>query len=257
MKVTFLGSGTSLGVPVVGCDCEVCHSEDPRDRRSRSSVALHLGDRRVLIDTTPDLRAQALACNLNRVDAVLYTHTHADHIFGLDDLRIYSLRQGEAIPLYGPAATLEKLRRTFWYAFEDAPTGGTKPQVSLIEVDKQIELFGATFQTVPVWHHQDLIVGYRVGAFAYLTDVSRIPDESRPLLEDLDVLVLNALRRRPHPSHLHLSAAVEEAQRIGARRTFFTHISDDLHHATTEADLPSEVRLAYDGLTLEIDSRKG
>ncbi|MEE9219017.1 MAG: MBL fold metallo-hydrolase [Acidobacteriota bacterium] len=252
MKVTFLGTGTSLGVPVAGCRCKVCSSDDPRDQRSRSSVLLEFGRRQVLIDTSPELRSQALACGLSHVDAVLYTHTHADHIFGFDDLRIFSLRQGQAIPLYGTPDTIEKLRRTFWYAFEDALTGGTKPQVCLQSIDQCFELWDRVFETIPVYHDQARIVGYRTGSFAYLTDVSRIPEASRRRLRGLDVLVLNALRRQPHPSHLHLAAALEEARRIGAQRTYLTHISDDLEHASTEEELPPSVQLAYDGLTLEV-----
>ncbi len=253
MKVTFLGTGTSLGVPVVGCTCATCTSSDPRNRRTRTSVALALGDRRALIDTSPDLRQQALACGLNRIDAVLYTHAHADHVLGLDDLRIYSLRQKEPIPLYGSGATLASLRRTFWYAFDEAPSVATRPQVRLVEVDGSFDLWGRKFDMIPVWHERARIHGFRLGVFAYLTDASSIPDESRPLLRGLDVLVLNALRRRPHPAHFTLEEALAEAERLGARRTFLTHLSDDLEHASTEAALPPAVRLAYDGLTLDVD----
>jgi phosphoribosyl 1,2-cyclic phosphate phosphodiesterase len=250
--VTFLGTGTSLGVPVAGCDCPTCTSSDPRNRRTRTSVLISLGERRVLIDTAPDLRAQALACGLTRVDAVLYTHSHADHVLGLDDLRIYSLRQKQQIPLYGSPATLEALKRTFWYAFDETPSVATRPQVRLVPVEDRFELWGERIDPIPVLHERATIHGYRLGSFAYLTDVSRIPDESRALLRDLDVLVLNALRRRPHPAHFTLEQAVEEAGRLGARRTFLTHLSDDLEHAAIEASLPPAVRLAYDGLSVDV-----
>jgi len=253
MIVTFLGTGTSLGVPVVGCACATCTSPDPRNRRTRTSVLLSLGERRILIDTSPDLRAQALARGVMRVDAVLYTHAHADHMLGLDDLRIYGFRQGEQIPLYGSAQTIAALKRTFWYAFDPAPTVSTRPQVRLLEVKDRFEVLGQTVEMIPVLHEQVVIHGFRVGAFAYVTDASRIPDESRARLQGLDVLVLNALRRRPHPSHFTLEQAVAEAKKLGARRTYLTHLSDELEHTATEAALPESVRLAYDGLTLEIN----
>lgn len=252
MRVTLLGTGTSLGVPVVGCSCATCRSPDPRNRRTRTSALVELGERRVLIDTSPDLRAQALACGVTRVDAVLYTHAHADHVLGLDDLRIYSLRQHQPIPLYGSAKTLESLRRTFWYAFDEAPSVATRPQVRLVEVEGRFDLWGQRVEMIPVRHDRAVIHGFRLGSFAYVTDASRIPEESRRLLEGLDVLVLNALRRRPHPAHFTLEEAVAEARRLGARRTFLTHLSDDLEHASTEASLPPSVRLAHDTLALEV-----
>jgi phosphoribosyl 1,2-cyclic phosphate phosphodiesterase len=250
--VTFLGTGTSLGVPVVGCHCSTCTSPDPRNHRTRTSVALSLGGRSVLIDTSPDLRAQALACGIDRVDAVLYTHAHADHVLGLDDLRIYGFRQGEQIPLYGSRDTLDALQRTFWYAFDPNPTVATRPQVRVVPVEGRFELWGRAVEMIPVYHEKALIHGFRLGAFAYLTDASRIPEESVRRLEGLDVLVLNALRRRPHPAHFTLDQAVEQARRLGARLTYLTHLSDDIEHASIEASLPASVRLAYDGLSFEV-----
>jgi phosphoribosyl 1,2-cyclic phosphate phosphodiesterase len=251
--VTLLGTGTSLGVPVVGCSCPTCTSTDPRNRRTRTSAALSLGGRRVLIDTSPDLRSQALACGIDRVDAVLYTHAHADHVLGLDDLRIYGFRQGEPIPLYGSRATLEAVQRTFWYAFDPNPSVATRPQVRVVPVEGTFDLWGRAVEMIPVYHESALIHGFRLGPFAYLTDASRIPDESARRLGGLDVLVLNALRRRPHPAHFTLDQAVQEARRIGARRTYLTHLSDDIEHATVEAALPASVRLAYDGLTFDVE----
>src|SRR6185503_19183684 len=207
MRVTFLGTGTSTGVPVLTCSCEVCRSQDPRDRRLRPSVLLEWDGASVLIDTSTDLRQQALALPLRRVDAVLYTHHHADHILGLDELRLYNWRQKAAVPVYGTPETLAALRRTFWYVFEDVQVGGGKPAVEPHAVDGPFTLWGRRIVPVPVLHGTLPILGFRVEGFAYLTDVSAIPESSYALLTGLDVLVLNALRPRPHPTHLHLEAA--------------------------------------------------
>ena len=198
--MTFLGSGTSSGVPVVTCRCAVCRSTDPRDRRLRPSVLLEWEGASVLIDTSTDLREQALRVRLTRIDAVLYTHAHADHILGLDELRMYNWRQQSAIRAYGAPDTLRALARTFWYAFEPPPPGGSKPSLDLTPVDGPFELLGRTVIPIPVVHGTETIFGYRIGSFAYLTDASQVPDTSRPLLERLDVLVLGALRPRPTPA---------------------------------------------------------
>jgi phosphoribosyl 1,2-cyclic phosphate phosphodiesterase len=252
MKVTFLGTGTSTGVPVPTCTCAVCRSDDPRDRRLRPSVLLEWDGASVLVDTSTDLRRQALDAGLMHLDAVLYTHAHADHVFGLDELRMYNWRRGGAMPVYGSAVTLDAIRRTFWYVFEDVEAGGGKPILDVHEIDGPFTLHGKTIVPVPVRHGSLAVTGYRVGRFAYLTDVSAIPATSYPLLEDLDVLVLSALRVRPHPTHMHLARALEEAARIGARRTLFTHIAHDMGHAATAAGLPDDCELAYDGLALEV-----
>lgn len=252
LRVTFLGTGTSTGVPVPTCPCDVCTSEDPRDARLRPSVRLQWDDASVLIDTSTDLRQQALRHDIDRIDAVLYTHAHADHVLGLDELRLYNWRQKSPIPAYGSERTLAAVKRTFWYVFDDDPPESTRPALELNAVDGPFTLFGRKVQPVPVDHGKLPIDGWRVGPFAYLTDVSRIPDSSYALLEGLEVLVLSALRARPHPTHLTVEAAVAEAQRIGARRTLFTHLSHELGHAATHAGLPDGVELAYDGLTLDL-----
>ena len=252
VRVTFLGTGTSTGVPVPTCACAVCRSEDPRDRRLRPSVLLEWPGASVLVDTAADLRQQALRFGIARVDAVLYTHGHADHILGLDDLRLYNWRQGGPVPVYGSPATLEALSQTFWYVFEREPTASTRPEVELHPVTAPFALFGREVLPVPVLHGELSILGYRLGRFAYLTDVSAIPEPSYALLEGLDVLVLNALRARPHPTHLNLDGAVACARRIGARRTFFTHCSHEVHHARESALLPAGIELAYDGLCLDL-----
>lgn len=257
MRVTFLGTGTSTGVPVLTCSCSVCTSSDPRDRRLRPSVWMEWTGGSVLLDTASDLRQQALRHGIARVDAVLYTHAHADHVLGLDELRLYNWRQGGAVPVFGSLGTLEALRRTFWYVFEEVPVGGTKPLVDCRSVVGPFELLGRRIVPVPVLHGTQEILGYRIDRFAYLTDVSRIPEPSYALLEGLDVLVLNALRVRPHPTHLHLASALREAARIGAARTFLTHLGHEMSHDTISATLPDRVALAYDGLSLEVDEADG
>jgi phosphoribosyl 1,2-cyclic phosphate phosphodiesterase len=253
MRVTFLGSGTSTGVPLIGCGCEVCRSEDPRDRRLRPSIRVEWPGASVLLDTSTDLRAQALAHGIARVDAVLYTHAHADHVLGLDELRTFNWRQRAAVPVYGSPETLGDLSRTFWYVFEDVQVGGGKPAVLRRPVSAPFELLGRRVIPVPVMHGQLPILGYRIGGLAYLTDASLIPQSSYPLLRGLDVLVLAAPRERPHPTHMHLARAIEEARAIDARRTLLTHVSHDLPHARVSARLPAGVELAYDGLVLELD----
>ncbi|MDX1388806.1 MAG: MBL fold metallo-hydrolase [Acidobacteriota bacterium] len=253
MKVTFLGTGTSVGVPAVTCDCDVCTSDDPRDNRLRPSVLIEWDGASVLIDTSTDLRAQALRHPIQRIDAVLYTHHHADHILGIDDLRIYNWRRGGPIPIYGSAATLDRIARTFWYVFEEKDTPHTRPTLEPMEISGPFSLLGRTIHPVPVLHGDLEILGYRVGRFAYLTDVSAIPESSARLLEDLDVLVLSALRTRPHPTHLSLDQAVAEAEKIGAARSLFTHLSHDIPHGSVSATLPEGVELAYDGLQLHLE----
>jgi phosphoribosyl 1,2-cyclic phosphate phosphodiesterase len=255
MRVTFLGSGTSTGVPVIGCACEVCQSRDPRDRRLRPSIRIEWPGASVLVDTSTDLRAQALDRGVDRVDAVLYTHAHADHVLGLDELRTFNWRQRAPIPAYGSAETLADLSRTFWYVFETVQEGGGKPAVGRRPVAGPFEILGRRVVPIPVMHGQLPILGYRVGGLAYLTDASLIPETSYGLLRGLDVLVLAAPRERPHPTHMHLARAVEEARRIAPRRTILTHIGHDLLHARVSAGLPEDVEMAYDGLVLEIEDR--
>ena len=225
-----------------------------RDTRSRPSVLLTLDDGlRLLVDTSTDLRAQALRFKVTRVDAILYTHSHADHVLGFDELRRFNAIQDGDLPAYGDEGTLADLRRMFTYAFEDpAPVGGGVPRIRLHRVDGPFRLGGATCVPVPIMHGPRPILGYRIGRFAYLTDCSEIPGSSLPLLEGLDVLVVSALRHRPHPTHFSLSQAVEAAGRVGAERTFFTHMCHDLGHAETSARLPAGVELAYDGLFVHV-----
>ena len=254
-KVLVLGTGTSHGVPMIGCECATCHSTDPRDRRSRASIYIQIDEGpSVLVDTTPDLRMQALTYGLKRVDAIVYTHSHADHIMGLDEVRRFNVLQKSAIPCYGDARTLEDLRRIYAYVFESGPKfGGGIPQVTMARVAGEFCIGAATFVPVPILHGSRTILGYRIGSFAYLTDCSAIPDASWPLLSGVKTLILDALRPRPHPTHLSIDQALAVVEQIKPERALFTHMCHDLPHAATCARLPPDVQLAYDGLTFEID----
>ncbi len=252
LTVTILGSGTSHGVPMIACDCRVCRSSDPRDRRMRPSIAISFGEATVLVDTSPELRLQCLANDIRRVDAVLMTHYHVDHVAGLDDLRRFnSLQQGQ-IPCFGQPETLERLRAMFPYVFDPVGTHPSDvPRLGLHAVDGPFSLLGRMVTPLPLLHGSMPVLGYRIGDFAYCTDVSEIPRATWPLLRGLDVLVLDALRRRPHPTHFNLEQAVDHARRIGARQTYFTHIAHELGHADTNAELPDHMALCYDGLRFE------
>jgi phosphoribosyl 1,2-cyclic phosphate phosphodiesterase len=252
MKLTFLGTGTSTGVPVIACSCRVCTSKDPRNRRLRPSILLEWEGRKVLVDSSTDFRQQALQHGIDRLDAVLYTHCHADHVMGLDDLRIYNFRQRADLPVYGSPGTLEDLRRTFWYAFSETQEGGGKPQLDLRAVEGPFELFGVRVEPVPLWHGSLSVSGYKIGGFAYCTDCNRIPESSMRALSFLEVLVMDALRPTPHPTHFSLSESLAVLADLRPRRSFLIHMGHDLDHEETERDLPSWVRLAYDGLVLEI-----
>src|SRR5215204_2867895 len=238
---------------MIGCDCATCRSTDPRDARLRPSIVVESHGTTILVDAGPDLRMQALRHGIRHVDAILFTHGHADHILGLDDVRRFNATMKGDMPCYGDAVTLEDIRRTFHYVFNPAtPKGGGIPALDLIPIDAAIRVGHIGVQPVRLWHGQRPILGYRFGAFAYLTDCNRIDESAWPLLSGLDVLVLDALRVRPHPTHFSLDEAVAAAARIGAGRTFFTHMCHDLPHEATNARLPPGMALAYDGLVLDI-----
>jgi phosphoribosyl 1,2-cyclic phosphate phosphodiesterase len=253
VKITFLGTGTSHGVPMIGCRCATCLSDDPRDKRWRPSVLVEAtGGPTLLIDTSPDLRAQALRFGFTRIDAILYTHSHADHILGLDEVRRFNMLQRAPIPCFGDAPTIGDLRRTFAYAFDpDTPVGGGLPRIETFTIAGDFCYGGLTIRPVRIMHGERPIFGFRIGSFAYLTDCSGIPDAAWPHVADLEYLVLGALREKPHPTHFSLSEAVEAAGRAAARQTYLTHMCHDLPHAATCARLPPSVQLAYDGLTFE------
>jgi phosphoribosyl 1,2-cyclic phosphate phosphodiesterase len=259
-----LGSGTSHGVPAIGCECAVCRSTDPRDRRTRPSLLVelepaagspHAGSvRSILIDTSTDLRAQALAHDVKRVDAILFTHFHADHVLGLDETRRFNQMQKSAIPCYASAETAAGLRRMFEYIFTGPrQTGGGVPQLRMFSISGAFCMGGAEVVPLPLFHGALPVLGYRIGAFAYMTDCNRLSDEAWALLKGVKVVVLDALRERPHPTHFTLSEAVDVVTRLGSERAYFTHICHDLPHAATCARLPAGMQLAYDGLVLEID----
>ena len=259
-EIVFLGSGTSMGVPTLGCTCAVCTSTDPRNRRTRPSIAIEWTEEdsghTVLIDTGPDFREQALREKIRHIDAVLYTHAHADHILGMDDLRPLSFyHKPGSLPLYADEKTGRILRRIFDYTFAAGSTYSLRARVELRGLDEteSAAVGGARFQRVPVMHGEMPIGGYRFGKAAYLTDMSSIPEASLPLLEDLDVLILDALRPQPHPTHANLEQALGWVERVRPKRAWFTHMSHEVDHAATEATFPDHVRLSYDGLRIPFE----
>ena len=255
-RVIVLGSGTSHGVPMIGCTCGVCRSTDPRDRRTRPSIFVDVEDGpAILVDTSTDLRQQALAHDISRVDAILYTHSHADHIMGLDEVRRFNVMRPGAIPAYADERTSADLRRAFSYVFDPADDkGGGIPQMTLTAIDGRFNIGPVGIQPVPIFHGARPILGFRFGSLAYLTDCNRLADEAWPLIEGVDVLILDALRHRPHPTHFSIAEALQVVERVKPRQTYLTHICHDLAHAATNQSLPSGVELAYDGLAVTIET---
>ena len=255
-RVTFLGTGTSQGVPVIACECSVCRSTDARDKRLRPSIYLDVpGRANLLVDTTPDFRQQALTYGIRRIDAILFTHAHADHILGFDEIRQFNFLQGAPVPCYANGFCFDILKRTFSYAFDGIPRlGGGVPQVHAHEVGSDpFVVRGVQIVPVPLWHGRMPILGFRLGGFAYLTDCNRIPDESWERVAGVDTLVIDALRDEPHTTHFTVAEAVEAIARIAPRRAYLTHMTHDLGYAATSARLPAGVELAYDGLMLDVD----
>lgn len=252
MEILFLGTGTSHGVPMIGCDCATCRSENPKDRRLRTSVQVTFADRHVLIDTATDLRQQFLKFGIRQIDAILFTHAHADHIFGLDDTRPVNRIRRDKIPCYGSPQTIEEIRRIYSYVFDYPDIPGGIPMIRFHPVTGPFELFGVKVQPIEILHGTATIYAYRIGDLVYATDCSAIPESSFALMAGAEILVLDCLRLRPHPTHFNLEQAVTAAQRIGARTTYFTHLSHEMGHDAVSRQLPERMFLAYDGLTLTL-----
>lgn len=238
---------------MIACACDVCRSTDPRDNRLRPSIYVDVpGHARLLVDTTPDLRQQALRYGLTGVDAVLYTHSHADHVLGLDEITRFNMVQGGPVPCYASASAWEHIRRTFYYVFDGVPRrGGGVPQIEPHVIEGPLTVSGVKVVPVPVWHGTMPVLGFRLGAFAYLTDCNRLDDRAWPLLEGVETLVIDALRDKPHPTHFTVKEALAVVSRVAPARALFTHMTHDLGHAATSARLPRGVELAYDGLVLD------
>jgi len=247
LELTILGSGTSTGVPVVGCSCPVCSSSVPQNNRTRCSALIRWQNKQILLDSSTDFRQQALREGITQIDAVLFTHAHADHIHGIDDLRVFTVRNEKIIPIYAATATLAMIRQGFSYIFTDAPEPGFVPRLETIEAVKPFSLFGLPIEPLPLQHGDFPCQGYRIGPVAYLTDCNGIPRESRERLSNLELLVLDGLRLKPHATHFNLAQAIEAAQEIGARRTLLTHLSHEVDHERHNRELPPGIELAYDG----------
>ena len=252
-RVTVLGSGTSAGVPMIGCHCAVCGSDDRHDKRTRPSIVVETGGRTILVDTTPELRLQAVANKIDRVDAVVFTHAHADHIFGLDDVRRYNSLLQAPLPVYGSPETLAALERIFPYAFiSKSEPGIFRPELAPQPITGPFTLAGAVWQPIAFPHGRGTVLGFRIGAFAYCTDCSSVPAAARAALQNLDVLIIDALRPRPHPTHLSFGQALDVIAELKPKRAFFTHLSHDVSHEEAQAALPPHVRVCYDGLKIDV-----
>jgi phosphoribosyl 1,2-cyclic phosphate phosphodiesterase len=254
MELLFLGSGTSYGVPMIGCDCDVCTSDDPRNTRTRASALVQTDGGAILLDSSTELRMQALREGVGHIDAVLYTHSHADHLHGIDDLRSFSGRSRQAIPTYGDAQTIGFIQTNYAYIFNDSAMrlGWGIPRLELHVADAPFDLCGVRVTPVPIMHGSRTILGYRIGDLAYLTDCSGIPESSFPLLQGLHTLILDGLRPEPHPTHFHIAAALDAIARINPKQAYLTHLTHNIDHAPMESTLPDGVRLAYDGLRVDV-----
>ncbi|HOX38686.1 MAG TPA: MBL fold metallo-hydrolase [Candidatus Brocadiia bacterium] len=251
MRLTFLGTGTSYGVPVIGCRCRICSSPDPRNNRCRPSALVEVRGTTLLIDAGPELRMQSIRFGVAGIDAVLLTHAHADHIFGLDDLRAFNVIAGRALDVFASPETCGEIRRRFDYVFKETQAGGGKPQLVLRETVGRFAFRGVEILPVPVMHGSLPVLAFRIGGLAYVTDANLIPPGSMRMLEGLDVLIIGALRPRPHPTHMNIAQATEISRLLAPARTYFTHLTHDVEHAEMEASLPAGIRPAYDGLVIE------
>jgi len=250
VELLFLGTGTSAGIPMIGCHCEVCSSTDSRDKRTRPSVVISYGGTRVLVDTTPEVRLQCVANSVDMIEAVVFTHAHADHVMGLDDVRRFNALKKGPLDVWADEPTHDALRRCFGYAFME-PARDLKvfrPHLVPRKIDGPFTIGEMEWTPIPLFHGNVSILGFRIGRLAYCTDVNRIPEASFDLLRDLDVLVLDALQHKPHSTHFSIDEAIEASRRIGAKETYFTHIAHAVGHAKVDAELPPGIHLSYDGL---------
>lgn len=250
MKILFLGSGTSTGVPVIGCNCNTCLSDNPKNKRTRASILVGSNNKNILIDTATDLRFQALTHKIERVDAVFFTHAHADHIHGIDELRSFNLLQGGPIPCYGSSDTMNSIKDKFGYVFNDSSDKNWTPKLITNIVETGFELFGITVLPVKIFHGENMILGYRLNNVAYLTDCNGIPDYSMSVLKDVSVLILDATRYQPHNKHYGLSEAIEVIRELKPKRAVLTHLSHSYDHDNVNAELPEGIELAYDGMEI-------
>lgn len=254
VELTFLGTGTSNGIPMIGCTCPVCTSDDPRDRRDRTSAVVRFDDKAILIDTSPELRHQAVRTGIRHIDAVLFTHAHADHVAGIDDLRRFNELNQSHLPVFADGRTADMLHERYAYAFQDMfPFYGGKPDLLLNTFEGSFELFGREVTPIPVTHGRWTVEGFRFGPLVYLTDAKGISEASLDLMRDADVLILNALRQRPHPTHLSIGEALDVIADVRPRQAFIVHVSHEVSHAAVDDALPSGVHLAYDGLTVRTE----
>lgn len=256
LSITILGSGTSTGVPAIGCHCPVCSSTDPRNKRTRCSALISYGDSNILIDTSTDLRMQMLREDICRIDAVFYTHSHADHLHGIDDLRAFSYQNTRPLPLYGSETTLKRIETGFNYIFDRSQASGYIPQLELHPMNAPVKIGAVTIEPIPLRHGDTPAFGYRCGPLAYLTDCNAIPESSLERLKGLDLLVLDALRFAPHYSHFNIQQAIDMATRIGATQTLLTHLSHDVNHSVHDNWLPPGINLAYDGQNIHFPVKR-
>lgn len=253
MKILFLGSGTSTGVPVIGCKCNTCRSENPRNKRTRASILVTGNDRNILIDTSTDLRFQALRFNVDRIDAVFFTHAHADHIHGIDELRSFNLIQGGAIPCFGSGETLDAIRNKFNYIFDGSERNGWVPSLQINIIEDAFDLYDIRVVPIKIFHGDSMILGYRMDDVAYLTDCNGIPDDSMNSLRDTALLILDATRYQPHAKHYGLSEAIKVIEELTPKRAVLTHLSHSFDHDRVNSDLPPGIELAYDGMEVEVN----
>lgn len=252
LQITFLGTGTSHGVPVIACDCDVCQSNNPKNKRMRVSIHIKSKEYNLLIDTPPEMRLELINNNIKKVDSVLMTHAHADHIMGFDDIRALNWFQGKEMPVYGDEKTLDHIKRVFPYIFSDENPGGGVPQVILKEVEDSFVFKDLNIKAVPIYHGDNKIIAYRINNFAYLTDCSKIPDSSLKLLEGIEYAAVDALRFEEHPTHMSVDQAVKLVNDLGLKHGYLTHISHRLDHQKLDDYLPAHVSAAYDGLTIDV-----